>query len=261
MDPLIGAGLIGAGAQLAGGFLGAKGQADTNKQNLQIAREQMKFQERMRDTSWQTAVKDMQLAGLNPALAYEKGGAATPSGSSATMDNVMAPIAAATSNAGQAAALFSGISLQQAQAKKTNAEADFVAARARAEIALQQAQMRQTGMNTARAIQDLRWNEDTWGMRSSDLFYSSRLKQLEAQFQHESLADRLKSVGLAPKLQQQELDLRGLSRNEAQAWSDFYGGAGGTLTPWLNTAADVMKVFAPIAKFFQKRPTTHVWKR
>ncbi len=44
------------------------------------AQRQMQFQERMRSTEWQTAVQDLEAAGLNKALAYSQGGAATPSG-------------------------------------------------------------------------------------------------------------------------------------------------------------------------------------
>ena len=67
MDPVSAA--IMGGAMLGGSLLGAEGQRSANKANLQIAREQMKFQERMSNTAHQRAVKDMQAAGLNPLLA------------------------------------------------------------------------------------------------------------------------------------------------------------------------------------------------
>lgn len=74
-----------------GGVLGFAGQQSTNQANIDIANaanaasaeqaaKQMDFQERMRATQYQTAINDMQKAGLNPMLAYTQGGAGTPSG-------------------------------------------------------------------------------------------------------------------------------------------------------------------------------------
>ena len=58
---------------------------DTNKQQKKLAREQMAFQERLSNTSYQRAVKDMRAAGINPMLAYAQGGASSPSGAQAML--------------------------------------------------------------------------------------------------------------------------------------------------------------------------------
>jgi len=93
-------------AQALGGVLGFIGQQQTNQKNWDIsqaanaasaeqAAKQMDFQERMRETQYQTAVEDMKKAGLNPMLAYSQGGAGTPTGamgqvSTAKMGNAIA---------------------------------------------------------------------------------------------------------------------------------------------------------------------------
>lgn len=76
---------------IVGGALAYKGAKKANQMNLKIAREQMGFQERMSNTSYQRAMQDMSAAGLNPILAFNQGGASAPGGASATMQNEMAP--------------------------------------------------------------------------------------------------------------------------------------------------------------------------
>lgn len=82
--PAVGAAAIGGIASLAGGVARDRAQR-------RMTREQMAFQERMSSTAYQRAVKDMQLAGINPILAYQQGGASSPGGAQARLEDVISP--------------------------------------------------------------------------------------------------------------------------------------------------------------------------
>ncbi len=96
------------------------GQDEANKKNLQIAREQMAFQERMSNTAWQRAVDDMKIAGINPMLAFQQGGASTPSGQTATMQSKLGP---AVSSALHARRLAEDVKTMKAQQRMYDEQA------------------------------------------------------------------------------------------------------------------------------------------
>lgn len=77
------------GANAFGQYKNYEMQKDTNAQNLQVAREQMAFQERMSSTAHQREVEDFKKAGLNPILSAGGQGASSPVGASAQMVNPM----------------------------------------------------------------------------------------------------------------------------------------------------------------------------
>ena len=97
-------------AGLIGSVLGFGGQRSANKQNIALSREQMAFQERMSNSAYQRAMKDMKLAGLNPILAAKQP-ASTPGGASTRVESAL----------GAGVSAFNQTNSAQAQAKNLNA--------------------------------------------------------------------------------------------------------------------------------------------
>lgn len=117
---------LGLGTAIAGGLgaaASAFGARDANRRNLQIVREQMAFQERMSNTAFQRGMADMRAAGLNPMLAFSQGGASSPSGAAARMENVGAGVGAGVSTALQALLVRKQLKLLDSQISKASAEA------------------------------------------------------------------------------------------------------------------------------------------
>lgn len=110
MDPFT---IAAIGVPAIGSFLG---QSSANRTNVRLAREQMAFQERMSGSAYQRAVQDMRLAGLNPALAYQQGGAQSPGGSITQVEDAIGP---AVSSAQGARRLRSELDLLRVQALNT----------------------------------------------------------------------------------------------------------------------------------------------
>lgn len=107
-------------------IFGARSQ---NKAQIQSAREQMQFQERMSSTAHQREVADLRAAGLNPILSATGGaGSSTPSGAQANIVNEMS---GATSSALAYRELVANIKNRQmeyevlrSQAEKNTTEAE-----------------------------------------------------------------------------------------------------------------------------------------
>ncbi len=124
----LGGSLIG-GAQ-ANKFSRAEAQRERDFSGGQ-ADKQMRFQERMRNTEWQAGVEDMRAAGLNPALAYQHGGASSPGGAAgrggiASQNDVVTP---GVSSAMQMLRVNADIKGIEATIKRTEAETEQIRGR------------------------------------------------------------------------------------------------------------------------------------
>lgn len=116
--------LAGQGADIWAGRQSAEDQRVYNREEAEANRV---FQERMSSTAYQRAVEDMRKAGLNPALAYQQGGASTPSGASATSSPAGTGSASSSlASAVQARRVMAEVDLLKQQARKAGSEADII---------------------------------------------------------------------------------------------------------------------------------------
>lgn len=97
------AGLTAPEATLLAAGAGFIGQQMTNSAQSDAANAQMNFQADMSNTAYQRQVKDLEAAGLNPMLAYMKGGgASTPAGAMPTYQSAVSAGTNAALGAAQA---------------------------------------------------------------------------------------------------------------------------------------------------------------
>jgi hypothetical protein len=117
---------IAAGLGGLGSILGYIGQEETNDANIMLARENRQFTADQSNSAYQRAVNDMKAAGLNPALMFGRGQAAsTPQLEAPRVEN---ELGRAVSSGLQAAQATSALQQANALIDKTSAETQNVKA-------------------------------------------------------------------------------------------------------------------------------------
>jgi hypothetical protein len=144
--------LIQAGASLLGGI-----QRNTSQQDQ--ARAANEFSAQQFATRYQTTVKDMEAAGLNPMLAYSQGASGQPSGQQAVMTDYFSPAVSAYQNSNQQL-------LQEAQAEQARSSASL--------NARQERLVNATVDKTVQEISNLKANEDQVRALVDNLYYQQK---------------------------------------------------------------------------------------
>lgn len=165
------------------------------------------FQERMRNTEWQAAVSDMKAAGINPAVAYSRGGASSPGGSMPG-GATAAPARDSVASAQQSLMFKKNMELLTQQIDKTRGEASAVSSDANIKFVDQQmANARyqyyfgQNGVPTP-ALKQLLDSEFSSSLASSARSVSdAELSRLSIP-ERKAVASMFETLGASPKMLQ-----------------------------------------------------------
>lgn len=235
---------IAGGAALAGGILGKAGGDATNATNMHIARAQMKFQERMSNTSFQRGVADLKAAGLNPSMMYGGQGASSPTGSSTRVENTALPLQAGIFNA-----LNTALQVNQQQAQVAQIEAQTRQTTALARTAEADAFLNTDGDILAKrrlgimvGISKQQFDEAIAGMEFT--MTRERASRFKEQLNHtikNLAADEQVSLGVAREAVARAI-LSELQEPGAQNTASFDKSVFGKLKPYIGTAKDASQL-------------------
>lgn len=158
------------------GALGTAGQLFSDQGNRAEAERNREFQERLSNTSAQRSVADYKAAGLNPALAYDRG-ASSPGGAQATIGN---PVGAGVSSAMNAKLQLEQIRAAKAAADSAEIEAAYKEPAVRAGISATQQSAEASSANAALAQQNRLLAIQDFNQRALTMPTTRRLMETEA---------------------------------------------------------------------------------
>lgn len=118
---------IPAAASAFGAMMQYQGAQEANETNIRLSQENRDFQERMSNTAYQRATKDMISAGLSPMLAYSQGGASSPAGGAAVVQNTKSHMATSARDVGMATLQAENVQATTAR-EKTQADLNVASA-------------------------------------------------------------------------------------------------------------------------------------
>jgi len=157
MGNLLGSALGALGPSLVTGGLSALGGYFQGQSSQASAKDQMKFQERMSNTSFQRGMTDLRKAGLNPILAAKIGGASTPQGAGYQVPNIGEAFASGAHSAGSLRQMFAGTEKTKEETKNVPKAGDLLSQQmrtAQAQAAALNAQARNYNFNSAKSQQE-----------------------------------------------------------------------------------------------------------